>query len=242
MCACARGGRAAGRRSPRPSVLCACAGPCGRGWRPRTPSCFARPSPRARAWGHGCQPPASGPRVCWRPAPAGVFRAGEREPLLTLTDSVSGRGFSCLGPGHRASLPHPACPTFSNFRARKGRVARRTPRSRTPCKQGGSSLGVQMAAPCLPAGPGSRPRNLHLARCGRAWDSSTGCPAQDCLPSRARCGSLPPRSPPRLPTTGRRWTPARAGPRVGFLPFCLRQPCVVVLDSHFSEGNAEGGV
>lgn len=173
------------------------------------------------------------------PRPTGVVRGGEREPLLTLTDSVSGRGFSCLGPGHRASLPHPACPTFSNLR--KGRVARRTPRSRTPCKQGGSSLGVQMAVPCLPAGPGSRPRNLHLALCGRAWDSSTGCPAQDCLPSRARCGSLPPRSPPGLPTTGRRWTPARGGPRVNFLPFCLRQPCVVVLDSHFSEGNAEGG-
>ncbi|XP_032159062.1 serine/arginine repetitive matrix protein 1-like [Mustela erminea] len=62
---------------------------------------------------------------------------------------------------------------------------------------------VQMAAPCLPAGPGaarvppSEPApNQHLARCGWAWDSSPGCPVQGCLLSRASCGSLPPRSPP----------------------------------------------
>lgn len=153
------------------------------------------PPPRACAWGRRGQPPASASRVCWRPAPAGLS--------LALIDSVSGPGLLLAWPGQGAFPLHPARPTFSDFRAPKGVGRAGRPAVGELRISRGELVRVQMAAPCLPAGPGaarvppSEPApNQHLARCGRAWDSSPGCSVQDCLLSRASCGSLPPRSPP----------------------------------------------
>lgn len=197
MCACAWGCPAAGRRCPAVDLLRVRAPLRARGWKPRTSGCSARPPPppRARAWGRRGQPPASASRVCWRPAPAGLS--------LALIDSVSGPGLLLAWPGQGAFPLHPARPTLSDFRAPKGVGRAGRPAVGELRISRGELVRVQMAAPCLPAGPGaarvppSAPApNQHLARCGRAWDSSPGCSVQDCLLSRASCGSLPPRSPP----------------------------------------------